>query len=125
MARILVVEDNPSDLKLASAILKSERHEVVPARDAREAERILTQGTPDLIVIDLGLPGKDGVSLTRELRSRPETARLPIMAVTSYTREEDEWTALEAGCDAYLRKPIDRRAFLRGVSRLVTLRTGR
>ncbi len=125
MARILVVDDNPSDLKLASVILRAERHDVVLARDAREAERILAQGTPDLIVIDLGLPGKDGVSLTRELRSRPETARLPIMAVTSYAREEDERSALEAGCDAYLRKPIDRGAFLRGVGLLVTFRTGR
>ncbi len=125
MTSILVVEDNPADLRLAAAILRADQHEVILARNAREAERVVDRIRPDLVVLDLGLPGKDGLALAKELRGRPRTAHLPILAVTSYVREEDERAALEAGCDDYLRKPIDRSAFLERVRSLLELRSGR
>jgi CheY-like chemotaxis protein len=119
MARILVIEDNPLNLKLASVLLRTAGHEVVPAYDAEEAEAALARGVPDLILMDLGLPGKDGYSLTRELRQRPATASVPILAVTSFAMKGDEEKALEAGCTGYLAKPIDGPTFLRRVQQLL------
>jgi CheY-like chemotaxis protein len=119
MARILVVEDNPQNLKLVSVLLKSAGHEVAAAVDAGEAEEALARQLPDLILMDLGLPGKDGYSLTRELRERPSTAELPILAVTSFAMKGDEGRAREAGCTAYLTKPLDRVVFLKQVDELL------
>jgi CheY-like chemotaxis protein len=119
MARILVVEDNPLNLKLAAVLLRTAGHEVVPAFDAEEAEEALARAVPDLILMDLGLPGKDGYSLTRELRQRPATAEVPILAVTSFAMKGDEEKALEAGCTGYLAKPIDGPTFLRRVQQLL------
>jgi two-component system cell cycle response regulator DivK len=118
-ARILVVEDNPQNLKLATIILKSAGHSVEPARDAAEAERSIAVRVPDLILMDLALPGKDGYALTRELRQRPETARLPVLAVSSFAMRGDAERALVAGCSAYLTKPIRRTALLEQVERLL------
>jgi two-component system, cell cycle response regulator DivK len=122
MARILVVEDNPQNLKLASVLLQSAGHEVVAAYDANEAEASLADGIPDLILMDLGLPGKDGYSLTRELRARPTTSNVPILAVTSFAMKGDEEKALAAGCSSYLPKPIRASAFLQRIQQLLTLR---
>lgn len=120
MARILVVEDNPQNLKLASLLLRADGHEVRGALDAREAERLLAQGVPDLILMDLGLPGRDGYSLTRDLRGRPDTSTVPILAVTSFAMKGDRARALEAGCTDYLTKPIDRLTLLARVRTLVS-----
>jgi CheY-like chemotaxis protein len=122
VARILVVEDNPQNLKLASVLLQSAGHEVVAAYDANEAEAALVDGIPDLILMDLGLPGKDGYSLTRELRARPTTAKVPILAVTSFAMKGDEEKALAAGCSSYLPKPIRVSAFLQRIRQLLALR---
>jgi CheY-like chemotaxis protein len=122
MARVLVVEDNPQNLKLVSVLLKSVGHEVTGAYDAAEAESALGETTPDLILMDLGLPGKDGYTLTRELRRRPETRAVPILAVTSFAMKGDEEKAIDAGCSAYITKPIDSKAFLACVDRLLTSR---
>jgi CheY-like chemotaxis protein len=120
MARILVVEDNAQNLKLATLLLRSGGHVVVPAADAKEAEGVLGRGeNPDLILMDLGLPGKDGYVLTRELRQRAETSTTPILAVTSFAMKGDREKALEAGCSDYLTKPIDRLELLRRVQRLL------
>jgi CheY-like chemotaxis protein len=119
MRRILVVEDNPQNLKLASVILRSAGYEVLPAMDAEEADRMLRQSVPDLILMDLGLPGKDGYTFTRELRERPSTADLPILAVTSFAMKGDEEKAREAGCSEYLTKPIDRLELLGRVRELL------
>jgi two-component system, cell cycle response regulator DivK len=119
MARILVVEDNPQNLKLATVILRAAGHTVVPARDASEVERALAERTPELILMDLALPGKDGYTLTRELRQRPETADLPVLAVSSFAMRGDAERALAAGCTAYLTKPIRRVSLLEYVDALL------
>jgi CheY-like chemotaxis protein len=119
MARILVVEDNPQNLKLAALLLRTAGHEVVPAYDAVEAEHALARSVPDLILMDLGLPGKDGYSLTRELRQRSATAQVPILAVSSFAMKGDEEKAIEAGCTGYLTKPIHAPTFLRRVQQLL------
>ena len=116
MTRILVVEDNPQNLKLAQLILRTAGYSAVGATDADEADRRLEElGVPDLILMDLGLPGKDGYSYTRELRARPSTRAVPILAVTSFAMKGDEAKALEAGCTAYLTKPIHRLSLLNAI----------
>jgi two-component system cell cycle response regulator DivK len=119
MAKILVVEDNVQNLKLATVILTSAGHTVIPAHDAAEAERSLAAELPDLVLMDLALPGKDGYTMTRELRQRPETAKLPVLAVSSFAMRGDAERALAAGCTAYLTKPIRRVALLEHVDALL------
>ncbi|MCI4343226.1 MAG: response regulator [Thermoplasmata archaeon] len=119
MARVLVVEDNPQNLKLSTVILTAAGHSVVGARSAEEVEAALAQRLPDLILMDIALPGKDGYTLTRELRARPPTARLPILAVSSFAMPGDAERALAAGCSAYLTKPIRRAILLQQVDALL------
>jgi CheY-like chemotaxis protein len=119
MSRILIVEDNPLNLKLASVILRAEGHEIVGAANADEAERMLDGGRPDLVLMDLGLPGKDGYAYAQELRNRDSTRSVPIVAVTSYAMVGDRRKAHEAGCVAYITKPIDRAALVRTVRELL------
>ena len=121
MARILVVEDNPLNLKLASTVLRAAGHDAVGAIDADEAARAIAQRKPDLILMDLGLPGKDGYEFTRELRQRSDTKDVPILAVTSFAMKGDRTKAMEAGCNAYLTKPIDRLSLLEQVRRLLAM----
>jgi two-component system cell cycle response regulator DivK len=119
MARILVVEDNPQNLKLTTVILTAGGHTVVAAPTAVEAEQAVAVQVPDLILMDMALPGKDGYTLTRELRLRPETARLPILAVSSFAMPGDAERALAAGCTAYVTKPIRRAPLLRTIEELL------
>src|SRR5579863_3866667 len=95
-------------MKLASVILRKAGYDVIAAVDSDEAESAIETQVPDLILMDLGLPGKDGYTLTRELKRRPRTASVPILAVTSYAMKGDEAKARDAGCSGYLAKPIDR-----------------
>lgn len=110
-AKILVVEDNPQNRKLATVILEDRGYEVVGVADSESAEAALAEGPPDLILMDLGLPGMDGYALTRKLRTRPGTTAVPIVAVSSFAMPGDREKALAAGCTSYLTKPI-RRAVL-------------
>ncbi len=119
MTRILVVEDNPQNLKLTTVILQSRGYEVVPAGDSGAAERAIAEAVPDLVVMDVALPGKDGYALTRELRARPDTAELPILALSAFAMPGDAEKALIAGCDDYLTKPIQRAVLLERVERLL------
>lgn len=119
MSRILIVEDNPQNLKLATIILRGEGHTIEAAPDAEEAEVMIGQSPPELILMDLGLPGKDGYTFARELRTRPETRDIPILAVTSYAMRGDREKAMEAGCSGYLTKPIARRELIQMVASLL------
>ncbi|MGA7924199.1 MAG: response regulator [Thermoplasmata archaeon] len=120
MARILVVEDNPQNLKLTTVILEAGGHTVTAAHDADEAEKELVPGrVPDLIIMDLALPGKDGYMLTKELRQRTDTARLPILAVSSFAMPGDAERAISAGCTQYLTKPVRRAILLERVETLL------
>jgi CheY-like chemotaxis protein len=106
---ILVVDDNPENLKLVMMILASSGYVLTTASDAVEALRFVEQSAPDLILLDLQLPGMDGLELTRRLRSRVETQTIPIVAVTAYAMKGDELKARDAGCNGYMVKPIDKR----------------
>jgi CheY-like chemotaxis protein len=109
--RILVVDDNPSNVKLASFVLKARGFEVREAGSAEEAMAELVAHPPRIILMDIQLPGTDGLTLTRLLKADPRTSGIIIVAFTAYAMQGDEQKALEAGCDGYLTKPINTQTF--------------
>jgi len=109
-AAILIVDDNPVNLKLARVLLVAEGYDVRTAADAEEALEVLGTWRPCVILMDLQLPGMDGLELTRRLKADPATQEIAILALTAYAMKGDEQKALAAGCDGYLAKPIDTRA---------------
>lgn len=111
IARILVVDDNATNLKLASEVLEMEGHEVLRAGDANEALALLRGRAPDLILMDIALPGMDGLELTRQIKADPGLGTVPIVALSAFAMKGDEEKALAAGCDGYITKPINTRTF--------------
>jgi CheY-like chemotaxis protein len=108
---ILVIEDNPNNMMLVVAVLARAGLRSAQASSAEEARLLIETLTPDIILMDIQLPGEDGLSLTRELKTNPSTAHIPIIALTAHAMQGDEVQALTAGCDAYVAKPIDTRTF--------------
>jgi len=106
---ILIVDDNPANLKVARLLLTVEGYQVRTATDAEEARVVLEGFHPRLILMDIQLPGMDGLELTRRLKADPATRGALILAFTSYAMKGDEEKALAAGCDGYVSKPIDTR----------------
>lgn len=105
--RILLVEDNPMNRRVSEFLLKAQGYIVDEARDGQEAlEKVKTQ-LPDLILMDLQLPGLDGFAATRLIKQDDATKTIPIVALTAYAMSGDAERALEAGCDGYITKPID------------------
>jgi CheY-like chemotaxis protein len=107
---VLVVEDNPVNLELVEAVLEREGYEVVSAVSAEEALNRLDRLRPHLVLLDIQLPGLDGLGLTRLLKANPATVEIPIVALSAHARHEDRQAALDAGCVDYISKPIDTRA---------------
>jgi len=107
--RILIVDDNPGNLKLLSFLLKTNGYEIRTAGDADEALAVLDEFVPRLILMDLQLPGVDGLELTRRLKANAERRNILIVAVTASAMKGDEQKALAAGCDGYITKPVDTR----------------
>jgi CheY-like chemotaxis protein len=108
--RILIVDDNPTNLKLVTYLVRANGYEVTTAGDAGEAMAAIASSRPALILMDLQLPGIDGLELTRRLKADSATRDIKIIAVTAYAMKGDQEKALAAGCDAYVTKPIDTRA---------------
>jgi two-component system cell cycle response regulator DivK len=107
---ILVVEDNEKNLKLVRDILQYEGFDVMEARTAEDGVALATERLPDLVLMDVQLPGMDGVEALRRLRRRSATASMPVVAVTALAMKDDRARLLEAGFDGYLEKPISARA---------------
>ena len=118
-ADILIVDDNPQNLKLASAQVRTGGYQVHTAADAEHALRLLETLSPAVILMDLQLPGMDGLTLTRQLKADPARRHIAIVAVTAYAMKGDEAKALAAGCDAYISKPIDRALLLATIARVL------
>src|SRR5689334_16468460 len=106
---ILVIDDSPANLKLIRVLLSGEGYQVLTAADAESALELLKTSSPQLILMDLQLPGMDGLTLARRLKSNPATQPIPIVAITAYAMKGDEDKARAAGCDGYITKPIDTR----------------
>ena len=106
---ILIVDDNPLNLKLTRLLLLGEGYDARTATSAEEALVLLDQFKPALILMDVQLPGMDGLELTRQLKANPSTREVIVLALTAYAMKADEERARAAGCDGYIAKPIDTR----------------
>jgi two-component system cell cycle response regulator DivK len=106
MARILVIEDNPANMKLATLLLIKVGHTTMCAVDAETGLTLARAERPDLILMDIQLPGKDGLAATALLKKDPATAAIPIIALTAMAMKEDREKTRAAGCDAYIAKPL-------------------
>ena len=104
--KILIVEDNPQNMQLIELILRSKNYTLLEAIDGEEALDMATREQPDLILMDIQLPKLSGLEVTRKLRQMPVFSHTPIIALTAYAMKGDEDRFLEAGCDAYVSKPI-------------------
>ncbi len=114
--KILLVEDNPVNRRLALFLLRSQGYEVREATTAQEAFDVLKTERPDLIVMDIQLPGMDGLEAVKKIKAQPATANIPVVAVTSYAMKGDREKALAAGCAGYITKPIDKDTFIQEVA---------
>jgi two-component system cell cycle response regulator DivK len=106
MAKILVIEDNPANMKLAVLLLHKVGHEVVSAVDAENGIAMARGDQPDLILMDVQLPGMDGLTATGILKQDGSTAHIPIIALTAMAMKDDKEKSQNAGCDAYIAKPL-------------------
>jgi len=112
---ILIVEDNAGSLMLATVMLETEGFRVVGADSAEEARHLLAEHTPDLILMDIQLPGMDGIEFTKELKADLDTAAIPIIALTAQTMPIYERAARAAGCEGFIAKPWTPEAFSREI----------
>ena len=115
--RILIVDDNATNLKLVAYLMKANGYTVDTALDAESAIVAIRNHHPDVILMDIQLPGIDGLELTRRLKADPATRDIVIVAVTAYAMKGDQAKALAAGCDDYITKPIDTRALPETIAR--------
>src|SRR5207249_1998728 len=116
MSRILVIEDNPANMTLATFLLESAGHTVLSATDAESGLTIARAAHPDLILMDVQLPGMDGLRATAVLKDDSATRSIPVIALTALAMKGDEERIRAAGCDGYIAKPLSYRDFLAVVS---------
>jgi two-component system cell cycle response regulator len=117
--RILVVDDDPTSLKLLDLILNKEGYQVMTASNGLEALRKARLESPDLLILDVMLPGFDGFEICHRLRTEPATATMPIMMLSSKQQKSDQDAASKVGANAFLSKPVDRTALLTKVAELL------
>ncbi len=115
--RVLVVDDNATNLKLIAYVMQASGYEVQTALDAEAALASIARLPPRVILMDLQMPGVDGLELTRRLKSDKATSEILIIAVTAYAMKGDQDKAFAAGCDDYITKPIDTRTLPETVAR--------
>lgn len=106
-ARVLIVDDNHMNMELVSYMLEADGFEVSAVNDAPTALQVIPDRKPDLILMDIQLPGMDGLELTRRLKDDASTSGIVVVAFTAYAMKGDEAKMLAAGCDAYISKPIN------------------
>ena len=114
---ILIVDDNADNLAVAQVLLEGEGFDVRAVEDAEQALEALADFVPGLILMDIQLPGMDGLELTRRLRLDSRFHAVPIVALSAYAMKSDQEVALEAGCQGYITKPINTRTFVPEVRR--------
>lgn len=123
MARILVIEDNLANMKLACLLLRNAGHEVLCADDAETGLTLARVDLPDLILMDIQLPGMDGLAATALLKQDPATAAIPVIALTAMAMKADQEKSQVAGCDAYIAKPLRYQELYQAIDGLLTRTT--
>lgn len=119
IATVLVIEDTPANMKLVSMLLERAGYRVLQAQDAVTGIALAQEHRPDLILMDIQLPGMDGLEATRLLKADAATRQIQVVALTAFAMKGDEQRMLLAGCDGYIAKPIQYKAFLAEVARLL------
>ena len=104
--RILVVEDNTKNLKLVRDVLQFAGFEIIEATTGEDGVELMATEQPDLVLMDLQLPGIDGAEALRQIREMPDVGQVPVLAVTAFVMDEDRRRASQAGFDGYVEKPI-------------------
>ncbi len=116
MPNVLIVEDNPTNMALACFLLEAAGHRVIKAVDAEAGLMLAREQQPALILMDIQLPGMDGLQATALLKADPATSAIPVIALTALAMKGDEERIRAAGCDAYIAKPLDYKEFLSLIS---------
>jgi two-component system cell cycle response regulator DivK len=119
LAKILIIEDNPANMKLATLLMRKAGHTASCAVDAETGLTLARADGPDLILMDIQLPGMDGLAATRLLKNDPATAAIPIIALTSMAMKDDQAKTKAAGCDAYIAKPLRYRELYAAIDALL------
>ena len=117
MKRILVVEDNETNMYLSCFILRKNNYEIIEARSGEEGVRLAIKEKPDLIIMDINLPDIDGLEATKRIKASEEAGEIPIVAFTSYAMTGDREKILKAGCSGYLEKPINPETFMADIEK--------
>ena len=110
--KVLVVDDNEDNRQILIDLLSTAGYEIVEATNGTDAVALATSERPNLVLMDIQLPGIDGLEATRRIKATPQLANVPVIAVTSYALAGDDRKATEAGCDDYVTKPFSPRALL-------------
>jgi CheY-like chemotaxis protein len=119
MIKVLIAEDNPVNRELLRELLELRGYTVLEACDGQEALRLIEQTQPELMLLDIGMPGMDGFAVVRRIRENPRLAQLPVVAVTAYAMRGDQERILSAGFDGYLSKPINPSSLIQELDRLL------
>ncbi|HEX4264908.1 MAG TPA: response regulator [Verrucomicrobiae bacterium] len=117
---ILIIEDNPLNVELATDLLEAAGFQIRSTNTAEDGINMARQLMPDLVLMDISLPGMDGLCATKTLKADPATSHLSVIGLTAHAMKGDEGTALDAGFDGYLTKPIDTRAFVTTIKNFIT-----
>jgi CheY-like chemotaxis protein len=117
--KVLIIEDNELNRKLITSLLHLKNYQVLEAEDAETGIDMARKYLPDLILMDIQLPGMDGLTATRVLKNDIDLKNIPIVAVTSYAMSGDEDKAMAAGCVGYITKPIETREFIKSISEYI------
>lgn len=121
---ILIVEDNPLNLELISDLLEAKGYVITTATTGLNALKQVDAKAPDLILMDIQLPGLDGLTVTGMIKDKPGLGKLPIIALTAHAMRGDDEKARDAGCDGYISKPIDTRAITKTIQSFLDRTTG-
>ena len=124
MSLVLIVEDNPRNMKLVRDVLQVKGHETLEATTAEDGIVLAVERRPDLVLMDIQLPGMNGIDALRVLRGDPATAKIPVIAVTASVMQQDRKVILEAGFDSYLGKPLNLAEFLAAVNAALAKNAG-
>jgi CheY-like chemotaxis protein len=119
MATVLVVEDNEMNMQLVEYLLEEGGFDILKASSGEEALQLTHDQTPDLVLMDIHLPGMDGLSVVRQMKEDSRTKMIPILALTAHAMRGDRDRFLQAGCDGYISKPIDVKTFVPSIQRYI------
>ena len=112
MSLILIVEDNEKNMKLVRDILQAKGYQTVEAGTGEEGVKLALEKKPDLVLMDIQLPGMNGIEALKVLRANPSTAQIPVVAITASVMQQDKQQVVDSGFDGFIEKPINLREFL-------------